>query len=120
MPRAPGRADQAALAGHERSRAVSIASQENHMVTANSQALATPPSRTRSTDEDWERFAQTHPYFAVITDERFKGSELAGVKRETFFVSGQHHIDYDFHVLRSPFRCPERIHDALQRARGVL
>ena len=89
------------------------------MVTAARKASEAPPAKSRSTDDDWERFAQTHPYFAVITDERFKGSELAGDDRETFFASGRQHIDDVFHVLRSHFGCPERVDVSLDFGCGV-
>lgn len=85
-------------------------------------ATPTPPAssaRHRSTDDDWERFAQADPYFAVLTDERFKGSDLAGEDRELFFSSGEQHIDDIFHVLRSHFGCPQRVDVSLDFGCGV-
>src|SRR4029079_18855216 len=89
------------------------------MLNASSTACLAPPATKRSTDDDWERFAQADPYFAVLTHERFKGSDLAGEDREIFFASGQQHIDDIFQVLRSHFGSPERLDVSLDFGCGV-
>src|SRR4051812_39940850 len=89
------------------------------MLTATSNVAIAPPAKRKTADDDWERFAQADPYFAVLTHERFKGSELSGDDREVFFASGQQHIDGVFHVLRSHFGCPERVDVTLDFGCGV-
>jgi 2-polyprenyl-3-methyl-5-hydroxy-6-metoxy-1,4-benzoquinol methylase len=88
------------------------------MVTATS-APPISSARQRNTDDDWERFAQANPYFAVLTDERFKGTDLEGEEREIFFGSGQQRIDEVFQVLGSHFGCPERVDVSLDFGCGV-
>jgi SAM-dependent methyltransferase len=88
-------------------------------MVANTPAPPVSSARQRNTDEDWERFAQTNPYFAVLTDERFKGTDLEGEEREIFFSSGQQRIDEVFQVLGSHFGCPERVDVSLDFGCGV-
>jgi hypothetical protein len=89
------------------------------MLTATSTAPLTPLAPQRSTDDDWERFAQANPYFAVLTDERFKGDDLGGDDRELFFASGRQHIDDVFQVLRTHFGCPDQLDVSLDFGCGV-
>src|SRR3954469_1577393 len=89
------------------------------MVMASSKVATASVGTRRSTEHDWERFAQDNPYFAVLTDERFKGSELAGEEREIFFASGRQYIEDIFSVLQSHFGCPERVDVALDFGCGV-
>jgi SAM-dependent methyltransferase len=89
------------------------------MLTATANASTAPATQRHNTDDDWERFAQANPYFAVLTHERFKGSDLAGEDRDVFFESGQTHIDDIFHVLRSHFGWPEHVDVALDFGCGV-
>ena len=50
-------------------------------------------------DQDWERFAQTDPYFAVLTAPDFHG-KLSGNARRKFFDSGVEHIDSVLSIIR--------------------
>lgn len=43
-------------------------------------------------DRDWELFAQTDPYFAVLTAPDFHGNPV-GTARQKFFASGEEHIE---------------------------
>ena len=49
------------------------------------------------TDGEWEKFGKTDPYFGVITDEKFRRSNLTDDNRKEFFRSGYDYID---HVLK--------------------
>jgi SAM-dependent methyltransferase len=50
-----------------------------------------------NTDRHWERFAQADPYWAVLTNERFRSENL---DRQEFFETGERHIDYVFNLVR--------------------
>jgi 2-polyprenyl-3-methyl-5-hydroxy-6-metoxy-1,4-benzoquinol methylase len=45
------------------------------------------------TDRDWEKFGKNDPYFGVISDDKFKMSNLADENKEEFFKSGADYID---------------------------
>src|SRR4051812_47677661 len=89
------------------------------MLTATSNVAIAPPAKRKTADDDWERFAQADPYFAVLTHERFKGSELSGDDREVFFASAQTPIHAIFPFLGSIFGCPERVDVTLDFGCGV-
>src|SRR4051812_48698810 len=50
-------------------------------------------------DEDWERFGKTDPYFAVLTAPEFHG-KLAEAERTKFFGSGEAHVEEIFSIIR--------------------
>ena len=52
-----------------------------------------------NSDQDWERFAKTDPYFAVLTAPEFHG-DLSGPAREKFFQSGEDHIQTMLSIVR--------------------
>ena len=57
------------------------------------------------TDNAWEKFAAEEPYWAVLTDERYKASNAplaADVQRE-FFHTGEQHIERVTRVLSRHF-----------------
>lgn len=54
---------------------------------------------TRRADRDWERFARTDPYWAVLTDGRFRGESLSEPAREAFYATGEHHVEHIFAAL---------------------
>lgn len=45
------------------------------------------------TDQDWEKWGATEPYFGVITNEKFKLHSLDDDARAEFFQSGTVHVD---------------------------
>jgi len=45
-----------------------------------------------STDSDWEKFARSDPYFGVLTDERYRGRDLAQNAKRAFFETGNAHV----------------------------
>jgi len=66
-----------------------------------------------NSDQDWERFAKTDPYFAVLTAPEFHGA-LSGEARVKFFSSGEEHIDSMFSIVRDrldPSFAPDRALD---------
>ena len=44
---------------------------------------------SRDTDKDWGKVAEENPFWGVLSDDRFKGTEIAGAERELFFRSGE-------------------------------
>jgi len=70
-------------------------------------------SMTRS-DRDWERFARSDPYWAVVTDPRFTRGRLNQDGLRSFFEAGARHIDVIFdaiHRFVQPGFAPERALD---------
>lgn len=47
-----------------------------------------------NTDEAWEAWGKQDPYFGVITDPKFRKSNLDTATKDAFFLSGEHHIAY--------------------------
>lgn len=43
-------------------------------------------------DDDWEQFARRDPYWAVLTDNRFRGAKLSAARRAEFFAAGEEHV----------------------------
>ncbi|HKW48861.1 MAG TPA: methyltransferase domain-containing protein [Gemmatimonadaceae bacterium] len=58
------------------------------------------PLLTNDSDRDWERFGQTDPYFAVLTDPEYHG-QLSANARATFFRSGEVHVEQLLSIVRS-------------------
>lgn len=54
----------------------------------------------RNTDKDWDYFGKNEPYWAVLTDNRFRKQNLNADTRQEFFVSGQRYIDWAFENVR--------------------
>ena len=52
------------------------------------------------TDSDWKEFGRTDPYWAVLTDDRFKGENLTADNLALFFDSGRQYMDWVFRTLR--------------------
>ncbi len=46
-----------------------------------------------ATDRDWEELARRDPYFAVLTDDRYRGEHLSAAARVEFYASGGRHVD---------------------------
>ena len=64
-------------------------------------------------DRDWERFGQSDPYFAVLTDPEFHGKPV-GDARARFFESGEDHIETVLSIIRErldPGFTPQRALD---------
>lgn len=69
--------------------------------------------RVNNTDHDWEKFGETNPYFAVLTEPEYDGKPSAAA-RAKFFASGESHIDEMFSIIRErldPVFAPTRALD---------
>lgn len=58
------------------------------------------------TKDAWEKFAEADPYWAVITDPRFKistGGKLAPEERDLFFKSGKSYVEGVLRTLKTHF-----------------
>jgi SAM-dependent methyltransferase len=53
-----------------------------------------------STDHAWEEWGKRDPYFAVITDPRYRRTALDDRALEEFFATGQGHVDYLLSTIR--------------------
>ncbi len=53
-----------------------------------------------STDIEWVKWGQQDPYFAVITDERFRAANLTDDAKKVFFESGRRHVNYVLSACR--------------------
>jgi SAM-dependent methyltransferase len=71
------------------------------------------------TDDDWEQLAKDEPYFAVLTDDRFRSTSLNNDRKKEFFESGENYIAYILAVLERQFHCPKTVGTALDFGCGV-
>jgi SAM-dependent methyltransferase len=53
-----------------------------------------------STDQAWEEWGRRDPYFGVITDPRFRRSEITELSKREFFESGSNHVDYVIQTIQ--------------------
>jgi SAM-dependent methyltransferase len=67
-----------------------------------------------STDDEWEKWGARDPYFAVLTDPKYRTAVLNDSVVDEFFESGRLHVDYVISrcaaILGGPFR-PARVLD---------
>ena len=66
------------------------------------------------TDQEWVKWGQQDPYFAVITNDKFRTAKLNDVARQEFFDSGRHHVNYLLDACRQlagPQFTPARVLD---------
>ncbi len=49
-------------------------------------------TRDSRADDHWEGFARSDPYWAVLTDERFRGRAMSPSERDEFFARGERHV----------------------------
>ena len=67
-----------------------------------------------STDHEWEEWGRRDPYFGVITDPRFRSSEITEQSKREFFESGSNHVDYvmrTIHRVIAPDFAPRTVLD---------
>jgi len=55
----------------------------------------------RNSDRDWEAFGATEPYFAVLTDPKFRRASLDEAARDEFFAGGDSQIAQHLEVVRT-------------------
>ena len=53
-----------------------------------------------STDQEWVRWGRQDPYFAVITNDKFRRDNLTEQAKEEFFESGRYHVNYVLDACR--------------------
>ena len=58
---------------------------------------------TRDTDRDWAKVAEENPYWAVLSDDSFRGIDIPSPERDRFFRSGEQTIEWIFSVIRRHF-----------------
>jgi 2-polyprenyl-3-methyl-5-hydroxy-6-metoxy-1,4-benzoquinol methylase len=67
-----------------------------------------------ATDKDWEQLGQVDPYWAVISDETYRGRRLTDAQLTTFLKSGEDHVDDIWRICRRRFGdhfAPRRVLD---------
>jgi SAM-dependent methyltransferase len=67
-----------------------------------------------NTDDDWIRWGEQDPYFAVITNPKFRAGNIDEAARTEFFESGRRHVRYVLDTCRklvSPGFAPQRALD---------
>lgn len=58
-----------------------------------------PVIQDLSTDSAWEEWGRRDPYFGVITNPKFRSSEMSPEALKEFFESGRTHVDYVMQVI---------------------
>jgi len=53
-----------------------------------------------STDAAWEEWGHRDPYFGVITDPKFRRTQMNAQAKREFFDSGQWHVDHVMQIIR--------------------
>ena len=69
---------------------------------------------SNETSTDWQRMGSVDPYWAVLTEDRFRASTITDAARREFFESGEKHLDYVMRTIRetvSPDFAPSRALD---------
>jgi SAM-dependent methyltransferase len=54
-----------------------------------------------NTDDSWNKFGKSDPYFGVLSDERYRQSGMTGDLRSEFFGSGERHVETVFATIRA-------------------
>ncbi len=52
-------------------------------------------------DDTWEYYGKTDPYFGVLTDDSFRREQMTEHTREEFFASGRRHVDWIVSTIKS-------------------
>ena len=58
------------------------------------------PATRNSDSSDWERFGELDPYWAVLTEEKFRVTKLSAESRREFFQSGEEHLESVSKIIR--------------------
>jgi len=67
-----------------------------------------------STDDDWVQWGERDPYFAVITDPKYRNNQITQAAKKEFFDTGSWHAAYVFDACRrfvDPAFAPSRALD---------
>ena len=76
-------------------------------------------SSERDTDSDWNQLGEVDPFWAVITDERFRADRMDATTREAFYQSGVIDIDRFHSELKRHFSAPDHFEACLDFGAGV-
>lgn len=76
-------------------------------------------SYERDTDSDWNQLGEVDPFWAVITDERFRAGRMDATTREAFYQSGVTDIDQFHTALKRYFSAPDHFESCLDFGAGV-
>ncbi len=67
-----------------------------------------------STDKAWEEWGQRDPYFGVITNKKFRRTDITSEAKAEFFESGRVHVEYVMQMIHqyiNPQFVPNRVLD---------
>jgi 2-polyprenyl-3-methyl-5-hydroxy-6-metoxy-1,4-benzoquinol methylase len=56
-----------------------------------------------STDKDWERLGQVDPYWAVVSDQAYRGQHLTDQQLAAFLQTGEDHVEAIWRTCRHLF-----------------
>jgi 2-polyprenyl-3-methyl-5-hydroxy-6-metoxy-1,4-benzoquinol methylase len=73
----------------------------------------------RDTDSDWNQLGEVDPFWAVITDERFRAGRMDATARDAFYQSGVIDIDQFHTALKRHFSAPDHFEACLDFGAGV-
>ncbi|MCA3695293.1 class I SAM-dependent methyltransferase [Aquidulcibacter sp.] len=76
-------------------------------------------SSERDTDSDWNQLGAVDPFWAVITDERFRADKMDATTREAFYESGFGNVDQFHTALKQYFSAPDHFEACLDFGAGV-
>jgi 2-polyprenyl-3-methyl-5-hydroxy-6-metoxy-1,4-benzoquinol methylase len=76
-------------------------------------------SSERDTDSDWNQLGTVDPFWAVITDERFRADRMDATTREAFYETGFSSIDQFHSALKHAFSAPDHFEACLDFGAGV-
>jgi SAM-dependent methyltransferase len=72
-----------------------------------------------TTDSDWEEWGRRDPYFGVITDPRFRRSNINEQSVQEFFDSGRLHVNYVLTTIQTHINADFVPHTVLDFGCGV-
>ena len=67
-----------------------------------------------TTDQEWEKWGQREPYFGVLTQDKFRRTNLGDAAKQEFFESGRSHVNWVFNLCQRHFDpnfSPKRVLD---------
>lgn len=73
----------------------------------------------KQTDNDWEYFGKTDPYWAVVTNEKFHRENFNDKAKDFFFQTGEEYIAHMFEIIRSHIDADFKPERALDFGSGV-
>lgn len=76
-------------------------------------------SSERDTDSDWNQLGEVDPFWAVITDERYRAAHMDSAAREAFYQSGLGNINQFHAALKHYFSAPDHFEACLDFGAGV-